>query len=56
MYAALSPGEHVGDAPWKDWEARSEEAKVMEVGLPENHIFIRQRQQCEVGGRLKRAC
>lgn len=55
MYAALSPGEHVGEAPWNDWEARSEEAEVMEVGLPENHIFIRSRQQSEVGGRLKTA-
>lgn len=40
VYAALIPAEHVGDAPWNDWEACSEEAKVIEVGLPENHIFI----------------
>lgn len=34
VYAALSPGGHVGDAPRKHWEARSEEAKVMGVGRP----------------------
>lgn len=32
--AALSPGGHVGDAPRKPSEARSQEAKVMGVSLP----------------------